>query len=250
MTWMEFYAVAIPSVVILGLSKGGFAGAGLLSLPLMALVVPPLQAASILLPILLVQDVVSVWAYRRTWDAWNLSVLLPAAAIGILAGYLLAARVPTAGVELTLGLFSILFGIHQLLARLGASVAPPARPGIVLGWVCGMVSGFASMIAHAGSPPFQFYVLPQRLARDVFVGTSVLFFAAVNLMKVVPFMALGQFTRGNMIAAATLMPVAVASTWAGVLLVRRSSGPRFFAIISGLLVLVGVKLTWDGYFGL
>jgi uncharacterized protein len=250
MTSVEFYAVAVPSVVILGLSKGGFAGAGLLSLPLMALVVPPLQAASILLPILLVQDVVSVWAYRRTWDAWNLSVLLPGAAVGVLAGYLLAARVSTAGVELTLGLFSILFGIHQLLKSLGASVAPATRPGIALGWVCGMVSGFTSMIAHAGSPPFQFYVMPQRLSRDVFVGTSVLFFAAVNLIKVPPFMALGQFTRGNMIAAATLMPVAIASTWAGVLLVRRASGPLFFAVISGLLVLVGAKLTWDGFFGL
>jgi uncharacterized membrane protein YfcA len=250
MTSIEFYAVAIPSVVILGLSKGGFAGAGLLSLPLMALVVPPLQAASILLPILLVQDVVSVWAYRRTWDAWNLSVLLPAAAVGVFAGYLLAARVSTAGVEFTLGLFSILFGVHQLLKSLGASVAPAAKPGIAIGWACGAASGFTSMIAHAGSPPFQFYVMPQRLARDVFVGTSVLFFAAVNLIKVPPFMALGQFTQGNMIAAATLMPVAVASTWAGVLLVRRASGPLFFAIISALLVLVGVKLTWDGFFGL
>src|SRR3712207_1896191 len=102
----------------------------------------------------------------------------------------------------------------------------------------------------AGPPPFQFCVMPQRLARVVFVGTSVLFFAAVNLIKVVPFLALGQFTRGNMIAAATLVPVAVASAWAGVLLVRRSSGPLFFVVISGLLVLVGVKLTWDGVLGL
>jgi uncharacterized protein len=250
MTWVEFYAVAIPSVVLLGLGKGGFAGIGILSLPLMALVVPPLQAASILLPILIAQDAVSVWAYRRTWDAWNLSVLLPAAIVGIFTGYLLAARVSTAGVELALGLSSILFGIHQLLKNLGASVAPATRPGILLGWACGAAAGFTSMIAHAGSPPFQFYVMPQRLARDVFVGTSVVFFAALNLIKVPPFMALGQFTKENMMAAATLMPVAVASTWAGVLLVRRSSGPLFFVVISGLLVLVGAKLTWDGYVGL
>src|SRR5919112_3281774 len=91
-----FYAVAIPAVTLLGLAKGGFSGLGLLSLPLMALVISPVQAAAITLPILVVQDVVSVWAYRRAWDRRNILILIPAAALRILTGYLLEARVSDA----------------------------------------------------------------------------------------------------------------------------------------------------------
>ena len=89
----RFFLVAIPAVIILGIGKGGFAGIGMISLPLMSLVLPPLQAASIMLPILMIQDAYSVWLYRRTWDKDTLIVLLPGAALGVLLGYLLAAVV-------------------------------------------------------------------------------------------------------------------------------------------------------------
>src|SRR5690349_11312809 len=105
-----FYVAAVPAVIILGLAKGGFAGIGMLATPIVALAVPPVQAASIVLPILLVQDVYSVYLYRQHWHAFNLKVLLPGAAIGIAAGYLLAARLPDAGVAFALGLISVTFG--------------------------------------------------------------------------------------------------------------------------------------------
>jgi uncharacterized membrane protein YfcA len=101
---ISFYLAAIPAVTLLGMSKGGFAGVGMLGLPLMALSIPPLQAAAIILPVLLVQDAFSVWVYRRTWDAPNPSVLLPGAPVGVILGYLLAARVSNAGVSLALSL--------------------------------------------------------------------------------------------------------------------------------------------------
>ena len=101
------------------------------------------------------------------------------------------------------------------------------------------------MIANAGGPPFQIYVLPQRLPRDVFVGTGVLFFALVNWIKVPPYIALGQFTRDNLATSVALFPLAIASTWAGVLLVRRVSGERFYTIIYVLLTMVGLKLIWN-----
>jgi uncharacterized protein len=164
----------------------------MLGLPLMALAIPPVQAAAIILPILLVQDVFGVWVYRRNWDAPNLAVLVPGALIGILLGYLLAARVSNAAVSLAVGLISVLFALRRLAAGEGAQQLPANRPSRVAGVVCGALSGFTSMIAHAGTPPFQIYVLPQRLQRDVFVGTSVIFFAAVNWAKVPPYLALGQ----------------------------------------------------------
>ncbi len=247
LTSPAFFAVAFPAVFFLGLAKGGFSGIGLLSLPLLVLVMPPLQAATIMLPILLVQDVVSVWAYRRTWSGRNLAVLLPGAIVGILLAYLLAAKVSEAAVELALGAISILFAIRQLVLLAGGNVAPAQRPPTWFGFLCGVGSGFTSLIAHAGAPPFQMYVIPQRLARDVFVGTSVVFFATVNLIKVPPFIALGQFTQENMLAAAALVPFAILSTWIGIWLVRRVSGKRFYAIIYVLLLLVGVQLVWNGW---
>ena len=112
-----FYAAAVPAVTLMGLAKGGFSGLGLLSLPLMALVVSPVQSAAIMLPILVVQDVVTVWAYRHSWDARNLAILVPSAALGILLGYLLAAFVSDAAVTLSVGLVSISFAVRSWAFR-------------------------------------------------------------------------------------------------------------------------------------
>ena len=241
-----FYAIAIPAVVILGVGKGGFAGIGMVALPLMAVVLPPLQAASIMLPILVIQDAFSAWAYRKTWDGRNLAILLPSAAVGILAAYLLAAKVSDAAIKLAIGLISIVFGMRQLFAHFGSRELAPSRPGLLTGVLCGAAAGFTSMIAHAGAPPFQIYTLPQRLPRDIFVGTSVLFFTALNWIKIWPFIGLGQLTVTNITAAATLLPVAIASTFLGVFLVRRSPGPVFFVIIYSLMVALGVTLAVGG----
>lgn len=242
-----FYATAVPAVILLGLSKGGFAGLGVLGMPLMALTIPPVQAAAITLPILMVQDAFSVWVYRRSWDRRNLRILLPGAVAGILLAYLLAARVPDAAVALVLGVISIVFGLRHFVRRRiepGAAPAPP--PSKPLGWFWGAVAGFTSMIAHAGGPPFQIYLLPQRLPRDLFVGTGVVFFTLVNLIKVPPYLALGQLTRASLMTSAVLFPLAIASTWAGVWLVRRVSGERFYDLVHLLLVLLGGKLVADG----
>ena len=241
-----FYAAAIPAVTLMGLAKGGFSGIGILALPLMALVVSPVQSAAILLPILIVQDAVTVWAYRRTWDPRNVAILLAGALVGILAGYLLAARVSEAAVTLAVGVIAIAFALRRLVLEQRAKSPRPADADLPRGLFWGTVTGFTSMVAHAGGPTFQIYVLPQRLARDVFVGTGAIFFAAINWIKVPPYLALGQFTPENLATAAALFPVAVATTWAGVLLVRRVPAERFYGIIYTLLVLVGLKLTWDG----
>jgi hypothetical protein len=241
-----FYAVAIPSVTLLGLAKGGFSGLGLLSLPLMALVISPVQAAAITLPILVVQDVVSVWAYRRAWDRRNLLILVPGAAMGILSGYLLAARVSDAAVKLAVGLICVAFALRRMVLERGAAPPKPAPADVPRGILWGWASGFCSMIAHAGGPPFQIYVLPQRLPRDVFVGTGAIVFALINWIKVPPYFALGQLTAENLATSGALFPVAIASTWAGVWLVRRVPVERFYTLIYLLLILVGAKLLFDG----
>jgi uncharacterized protein len=212
----------------------------------MALVVSPVQAAAIMLPILIVQDVVTVWAYRHTWDRRNVLILLPSAILGILAGYLLAAWVSDAAVALAVGLISLVFALRRLVLERRSTPPEPAPADVPRGIFWGLLAGFTSMIAHAGGPPFQIYVMPQRLPRDVFVGTGAVFFALNNWIKVPPYMALGQFTGENLATAGALFPLAIASTWAGVWLVRRVSAERFYTLVYILLILVSAKLIFDG----
>lgn len=244
-----FYLLAIPAVVLMGLSKGGFAGVGALSLPLLVFAIGPVQAAAILLPLLIVQDVVGVWAFRRTLDRFVLAWMLPGAAIGIVGGYVFAASVSPGMVMAAVGGISGLFGGYRLWAgRRPGAAEPPSGIG-ASGWagvVAGVVSGWTSQIAHAGGPPFQVWVLPRRLSPPVLAGTTAVFFAVVNWLKVPAYWALGQFTATNLLTAAALMPVAVVSTFAGVWLVRRIDAARFYTLIYVLMIVTGAKLVWDG----
>ncbi len=240
-----FYMAAVPAVVLLGLSKGGFSGLSNLAMPLLVLTISPVRAAAIILPILLVQDWVSVWAFRRDFNARNLAILIPAALIGVAAGWLLAARVQEAAVRLAVGLISVGFVVFMLLRdRLAGGAAAPANvaPGIF--W--GALAGFTSFVSHAGAPPVMVYVMPQKLAPRVFAGTLTMFFAAVNLLKAPPYFLLGQFSANNLAASATLFPLAIAATFAGVWLVRRVSAERFYPIVLVVTFLIGVKLSYDG----
>lgn len=244
-----FYAVAIPAVALMGVAKGGFSGLGLLSMPLLSLAVSPVRAAAIMLPILIIQDMVSVWAYRREFDTRNLAIMLPGAIAGIALGWLMAAHVSDAMVTIVVGVISVAFVLNSLRKRrIEASVAGKGDVGHGLAW--GSVSGFTSFIAHAGGPPFQVYVMPQRLEPILFAGTSTMFFAAVNAIKVVPYLALGQFSPANLATSAVLFPLALLSTVAGVWLVKRVDADRFYKIIYALTFLVGLELLWSGFRGL
>jgi len=241
-----FYAAVVPAVILCGLSKGGFTGVSMLAMPLIALVISPIRGAAILLPILIVQDVVGVLAYRRNWDRRNLSILLPGACLGIGLGYVFAARVSDNAIAFAVGIIAVVFGVRRLILEWRGAVTPATRPGVIGGLLWGGVSGFTSTIANAGGPPFQVYVLPQRMKKDIFVGTGIIFFATVNWIKVPVFLALGQFSLENLLTSLALFPLAIAATWAGILLVRRVSAERFFMLIYILLISAGAKLLWNG----
>ena len=241
----QYYLCAIIAVIVSGLAKDGFAGTGALAMPIMALGVDPVRGAAILLPILIVQDTVSVWAFRHSWDRRILAVMLPGMAVGIGIGYLFAAQVSERAVLGVLGAISVVFGLHRLWLERGGTIALPSNSPGWVGTLFGVASGFTSQIAHAGSPPFQMWVLPRRLPRDMLVGTTAIAFAVMNWMKVPAYAALGQFTRANLTATAILVPVALLSTLAGVALVRKIDPTRFYVLIYALMVLLGLKLVID-----
>ncbi|HET7678924.1 MAG TPA: sulfite exporter TauE/SafE family protein [Xanthobacteraceae bacterium] len=241
----EFFLFAVPAVVILGLAKGGFTGLGALGLPLFALGVDPIKAAAVLLPILIVQDVVSIGAYRRTWNADVLISTLPGAAVGVVIGWWFAASVSVELILAAVGAIAILFGCYRLWVDFGHHALRSRQWPRWTGPLFGIGSGFTSQIAHAGGPPFQLWVMPKRLPRDIFVGTTAIFFGVLNWLKVPAYVALGQFTHENMLAALVLAPVAIASSLLGVRLVRAVPGERYYLITYILLVATGIKLLFD-----
>lgn len=240
-----FYAIAVPAVMLIGLSKGGFlTGLGIVGVPLLSLVIPPVQAAAVLLPVLIAMDVIAVWSYRKDFDAANLKILVPAACVGIFIGWLTAAFVSESHVRLIVGLVALAFTLDHWLGIRPRTTA--TKPDPIKGGFAGALSGFTSFVSHAGSPPFQMYMLPQRLERRHYAGTWVVFFALTNLIKVLPYFLLNQFTSGNLATSAVLLPAAPLAILLGIFLVRRVPQKPFYRLAYGCLFLVSLKLVWDG----
>jgi uncharacterized membrane protein YfcA len=236
------------AVTLTGLSKGGLGGAfALMAVPILALVMPPVQAAALMLPILLIMDAVGLYTWRGWRDLRTLAYLLPPALVGIALGAATAAYTSDAMVRLMLGGVALIFVARMALSRVAQTPRAHSRP---LAAICGTAAGFTSFVAHAGGPPFQIYTLPLRLDPKIYTGTSVIFFALVNLIKVIPYAALGQFTTATLLSALVMLPLAVASTLAGAALVRRMRIEVFYPFMLAMIALVALRLIWDGARGL
>ena len=239
-----FWAVAVFSVLITGISKGGFGGRALLAVPLLALVISPVQAAGIMLPILIIMDWVGVWTYRKHWDRRLLLLTLPGAMLGIVAGGFLAGYVDDQVVRIVVGVIAVLFPIYGVFKPSGGDAfIKNNRP---LGVISGTVAGFTSFVAHAGGPPYQAYAIPQGLDKRIYAGTAVMFFFVVNFVKLVPYAMLGQFDQTNLTTSLILIPIAPFGVLFGAWLVKRIDQTLFYRILYGLIFTVGLKLLWDG----
>jgi uncharacterized protein len=243
-----FYIVAAIAIILVGLAKGGFSGMGAASMPLLVLVMDPIKAAAMLLPVLMLQDVVGVWSFRKSYEPQVLLYMVPGAALGILLGWLLAAFVDVDWVKAMVGLIALVFGLQRLAAVAGHELKLSRPLPEWAGSLWGVVAGFTSHIAHAGGPPFQVWTLGRGMSPIVYAGTGAIFFAIINAMKVPAYWSLGQFTAETMTLAAIFAPVAIFSTVAGIWLVRRISYERFQLLVSLLMVLVGGELLRQSFF--
>ena len=239
-----FYAAAIPAILLVGIAKGGFgSGAGMFATPLIALTMPIPQAAAILLPILCVMDVAGLWAYRGRFSRDYLRTLLAGGVVGVVLGTLTFRYFDDAWIRVILGAMAVGFVLQRYFRHAAAQAAAPSAPK---GFFWSVVSGLTSTIAHAGGPPLSIYLLPLRLDKAVMVGTTVVFFAVINLVKLVPYAWLGLFDARNLSTSLALAPLAPVGIWIGVALMRRVSETLFYRICYALLLVVGFKLLWDG----
>lgn len=242
-----FYAVAVPAVLIVGIAKGGFAGSfGMVAVPMMALVVSPVQAAAVLLPILCTMDLIALWRFRGEWVPAELKFLLPAALAGIAAGTLLFEAMSADAIRLALGAIAVAFTGHFWISRrrAGRGRLPdyPRRFGLL----AGSIAGFTSFIAHAGGPPYSIYMLRRPVDRTGYAATAIVFFAVVNFVKLVPYGWLGMLSGENVATSAVLATLAPVGVLIGERLHRRMSDRLFFGLAYVFLFAAGIKLLYDG----
>lgn len=243
-----FWLLAIPAVLLSGISKGGFAsGAGNVAVPLMALAIPAPQAAGIALPVLCAMDVSGLRAWWGRWSARELRTILPGGLAGIALGTAIFGVLEDRHVKLMVGAIALTFLARSLWqARPGRIAPPPATPGAVRGGIWGAISGLTSTIAHAGGPPLAVYLYPLRLDRQVLAATTVVFFGVMNYVKLVPYWFLGQLSVGNLLTSLLLLPLAPIGVRMGVWLAARMSDRWFYRVIYVMLAVTGTKLVWDG----
>jgi uncharacterized protein len=242
----QFYAISIPAVLLLGLSKSGFgAGFGSLAVPMMALMVTVPQAAAILMPILFVMDMLGLHAYRKEFDGKLLRFLIPMGLVGTVVGTLLFKLLDPRWVAGVVGVFTLLFLAQRLLFPPRADSAPPP---LWLGALLTVMSGFTSFVSHAGGPPVNAYVLPLRLAPVTFAATMSVYFTVLNLSKWGPYAWLGLLDLRNMATSVALLPLAPIGVLVGVRMARRMQPWLFYRLVHAGMLLTGLKLVWDGFF--
>lgn len=244
-----FYVMAVPAILIAGISKGGFGG-GLvvMSVPLLALVVDPVVAAAVMLPQLLAMDAVNIQVYRRAFDRAQMKLLIPACLLGVLLGSYFFSFLNSDWIRLLIAAIAIGFCLHHWFFKRGG---PPKRQvDVVSGGFWGAMAGFTSFVAHSGGPPLSVYLLPRGMDKTILVGTMNLFFAFANVVKLIPYIYLGQLNLDNLWTSLLLIPLAFIGVRLGVHLHHRVNETLFYRICYILLFITGLKLLNDGITGL
>ena len=245
------YLIAALAVLLLGISKGGLGGAfNVIAMPMLALAIDPRYAAALILPILCLFDLMALWTYRGKGNGELVKVMFIGALLGIAIGTLTFKLLDANGIRLILGIIAIIFGTRSLLAYL-RDASPPARH--VPKWfgsLCGALAGFTSFIAHAGAPPVQMYLLPMRMHKTLLHATMVIFFAAINFVKLIPYAWLGQLNTGSLTESAKLLPFVPIGFYLGVWLHKHITDRHFYLISYLALLVMGLKLGYDGIQGM
>jgi len=242
---MAFWFCAVSAVTLVGIAKAGFGGGvGVVATPILALTLPVTDAAALLLPLLICCDLFAVVHYRANFDRRSISLLLPGALIGITAGALAFGyfqgneRVLKIGI----GVLALSFVLYQVLRRVIEGALKRHTPSAFQGVLMGAIAGFTSTLAHAGGPPIAIYLLPQKLPRGLFVGTTVIFFAAINAVKLIPYQYLGLLKMGNLMTILLLSPLTFVGVKLGIYLNKRFNDLWFNRVVYAVLFATGWKL--------
>ena len=243
---LSFFLVAVPAVMISGLGKGGMGNAlGMLAVPLMSLVISPIKAAAIMLPLLLAMDGFAIFGWRRFVNWQIMRTILPTGLLGVVFGFLTFNQMSESVMRFIIGTISILFCLNQWFGEFFKRTKNNRTPGTLYGHFWSTVAGFTSFGLHAGGAPLSIYMLPQKLGKQALAGTMAVFFGIINLSKLPAYEQLGQFTSENLIVSAMLLPLCPISVRLGMKLVNRIPTDLFYKVIYASLFITGTKLLID-----
>lgn len=245
---LNAWLLTFVAVTIVGISKGGFGGGlGMLAVPIMALAMPPMLAAAILLPVLCTMDLMAMRAYWRRWSLEHIKITVPAALIGTIVGALTFQSLNADHIRFVIGLISTGFALNNWFKPAQRWIKN--KPGPNAGRFWAFTSGLTSFVSHTGGPPLSVYLLPQQLDKTTLQATTVLFFTLVNYFKLIPYTLLGQLNFSNIKISLLLLPLAALAIGVGVYLHQRVSDKLFYQITYIVLFVTGLKLMFDGLKG-
>ena len=238
-----FLAFASFGVFVFGISKGGVPGPiAMLAVPVMSFAMSPLQAAGILLPLLIIMDFSAIYLYWKKWLNNIVKIIIPASIIGILFGTFTFQYTNENQIRIVVGAISIIFVLVSFIQKNNLLL----KPTNIKGYFWSSIAGYTSFLIHAGNPPINFYMLPLKLDKVAFIGTMTLAFLVINVVKLIPYYYVGLLAPSNLIVSLMLLPLAFVSVLFGYFLQKKIPEKLFFNIVYVLLFLSGCKLIYDG----
>ena len=239
-----FFLTIFPAILLYGIAKSGLGGSmSLISIPLMTLVMPLNQALGIILPILIFSDFIATYKYRKEFDLDTLKLIIPSAAIGIFIGSLTFSYFSEDLLKFIIGLMGFLFTGHYFLFKKNKEAR--SNKNFLKGGICSIVAGFSSFCVHAGGTPTSIYLLPLRMKKEIYVGTRIIFFTCVNLIKLPLYINLSMMNFEIFKKSVMLFPIALIGILIGYNLLKIIEEKLFYNILYILILLTSTKLLYD-----
>ena len=247
---MDLSSILLVTVAVLfiGIAKAGFGGGlGMLTTPLTVLAFTkigknPQFAVGTLLPLLCAGDAFSLWHYWGKWEPKNLKYLLPGVVVGVVVGVQLMDRFSPRQTNFAIGVLALSFVTFQLVKERLFRAEGAFAPNHAIGIPCGIGAGITSTFAHGAGPLVSVFLIPQRMPKEIFVGTTVLVFTCINWIKMPFFLAQGIITRETLLTGLYYFPLVPLGVWLGVWLNRRFSERMFLKVVYLLVFLAGLQL--------
>ena len=239
-----FLISVVPAIILYGIAKSGLGGSiSLISVPLMTVVMPLNQALAVILPILIFSDIIAVYRFRREFDFSTLKLIVPFAALGIIIGSLTFKYFSEDLLKLIVGIMGFLFAGHYFLFKKEKKI--PAKKNFLKGAIFSSIAGFSSFCVHAGGTPTSIYLLPLRLKKEIYVGTRIIFFTFVNLIKLPLYIYLSMMNFDTLFQSIFLLPLAIIGIFIGYRLLKIIDENLFYNIIYALILVSSTKLILD-----
>lgn len=242
--WWQWLWAGVGAILI-GFSKTGIAGLGVLFVAIFANIFPARQAVGIVLPLLICGDLIAVLAYRRHAEWKHLWRLFPWTAAGVVAGYFVMDRTGNREIALMTGVILIvLIVVHVWRTTVQRLRGEPPKPPKHFSFAAtmGIASGFTTMISNAAGPIMVLYLLAMRLPKMVFLGTGAIFFLVMNLFKVPFGVGLGIINRESLLLDLVLVPCVLIGAAAGRLLIGKIDQKFFEGLVLGFAFMAALRL--------